>query len=290
MTTAELTMLNAMADADFDAAIAKHKEWGIRHLDIRDGIAGKWVKDITVDEAREAKRAADEAGLEVFCLSTSIFYGDVTDGEEAFREKHVGALDHILEIAEVFQPRLVRIIAAQLPGREADASAVEILKRDYPWLIEQYREVVDRIAATGLTATIENEANVSFLSRTQDFVDFFEWLDRPEVSLTWDINNQWATGVFPAQDDYEQLKPLIHYFHLKGGQHEGDDLRLKWNSSLEDSTYDVVGITARVVADGVSPVICLNPSQHGENKPGYDYDNLVKRDVDFLRANVEGIR
>lgn len=290
MSTAELTMLNSMADANLEVALAKHQEWGIRHLDIRDGIAGKWVKDVSVDEAREAKRAIDNAGLEVFCLSTSIFYGDVTDGEASFRENQVGALDHILELAAVFQPHLVRIIAAQLPGRARDESAVEILQRDHPWLIEQYREVVDRIAAAGFTATIENEANQSFLSRTQDFVDFYEWLDRPDVSLTWDINNQWATGVFPTQDDYEQLKPLIRYYHLKGGQHDDTDKSLKWNSALEDSTYDVIGITTRVVQDGVSPVICLNPSQHGENKPDYDYTNLVKRDIDFLRANVKGIR
>lgn len=290
MTTAELTLLNAMADPDFDTALALHKEWGIKHLDIRDGVAGKWVRDLTVEEARAAKLAADAAGLDVFCLSTAIFYGDVTEGEAAFREKHVGALDQILEVAEVFKPKLVRIIAAQLPGRAPEDSAIEILRRDYPWVVEQYREVVDRLAAAGFTATIENEANQSFLSRTQDFIDFFEWLDRPNVSLTWDINNQWATGVFPTEADYEQLKPLIHYFHLKGGQSDGNDQKLKWNCSLEDSSYDVVGITSRVVRDGVSPVICLNPSQHGADKPGYDYSNLVKRDIDFLRANVDGIQ
>lgn len=288
--SAEVTMLNSMADQDFDTALALHKEWGIHQLDLRDGFDGKWVRDLTVEEAHEAKRAMDEAGLNVFCLSTSIFYGDIPDGEAAFREKHVGAVDHHLELALAFKPTVVRIIAAQLPGRAADASAVAILREDYPWLIEQYREVVDRFEAAGLTVTIENEANVSFLSRTQDFIDFFEWLDRPNVSLTWDINNQWATGVYPTLDDYEQLKDLIHYFHLKGGQHEGDDTRLKWNSSLEDSTYDVVGITQRVVDDGVSPVICLNPSQHGENKPDYDYENLAKRDLDYLRATIKGAR
>lgn len=290
MSTAALTMLNSMADADFDTAILRHVECDIEHLDIRDGIAGKWVKDVTVEEAREAKSQIDEAGLQVFCLSTSLFSGDVTEGEEAFRSKHVHAVDHILELAGVLQPKLVRIIAAQVPGRRQDQSAVEQLDRDCPWLIEQYREVVDRIAGAGHTATIENEAKQSFLSRTQDFVDFFEWLDRPHVSLTWDINNQWATGVYPTLDDYARLKPLIRYFHLKGGQHEGDDLRLKWNSSLEDSTFDVLGITSQVVADGTSPVICLNPSQHGENKPGYDYSDLVWRDVDFLRTHVEGLR
>ena len=35
-------------------------------------------------------------------------------------------------------------------------------------------------------------------------------------------------------------------------------------------------------------VICLNPS-HGEAKPGYDYADVVGRDVAFLRARFPEI-
>jgi len=35
----------------------------------------------------------------------------------------------------------------------------------------------------------------------------------------------------------------------------------------------------------VSPVLCLN-SSHGVAKGGYDYSNVAKRDLDFLRQNL----
>ena len=36
------------------------------------------------------------------------------------------------------------------------------------------------------------------------------------------------------------------------------------------------------------PAICLNPS-HGKWKDGYNYDNIVLRDLEFIRANVRGV-
>ncbi|WP_401000731.1 sugar phosphate isomerase/epimerase family protein [Agromyces sp. GXQ0307] len=284
MTDVDFTMLNSMADADFDAALERHREWGIRWVDLRDQIYGKRIADLTIEEAIRARAAIDEAGLEVVCLSTGVFFEDVANGEEAFRRDHLGRLDHLLEISAVLRPRFFRLIAAQLPEREQGRSAVAILKERYPWVVEVYREAIDRVAASGATPTIENEAFSCFLSETRDFVDFFAWLDRPSVTLTWDVNNQWATGVFPTIDDYEALRPLISYYHLKGGQTNGGSDALAWNSALEDSDFAVEEITRRVIDDGVSPVICLNPSQHGRPKPGYDYADLALRDLRYLQS------
>ena len=57
---------------------------------------------------------------------------------------------------------------------------------------------------------------------------------------------------------------------------------LQWRSALEDASWPVTEILSEVLADGASPILCLNPS-HGQPKPGYDYSNVTKRDIDFLR-------
>jgi len=49
----------------------------------------------------------------------------------------------------------------------------------------------------------------------------------------------------------------------------------------------VLEITRQAVADGV-PAICLNPS-HGEAPEGFDARETAKRDLDFVRTNVEGV-
>jgi hypothetical protein len=288
--TSQLTILNSMADADFDRALAIHKEWNLKWLDLRDGIYGNWVATVDLDSAKRAREAIDRSGLDVFCMSTSTFFEEIEKGESLFREKHLGKLGHLIELGKIFQPKVIRIIAAQLPSRTAGENAVDILNVRYPWVFDVYREAIDRIVDAGLRPTIENEAFKCMLSQSGEIVDFFEVLDRKKsVDFTWDVQNQWATGVFPTLQVYEVLKPLIRYYHVKGGKFEGASKALKWNVALEDADWPVAEITSKIVADGVSPVICINPAQHGDQKPGYDYSNIVKRDIDFLRNNVPGV-
>lgn len=291
MSSAQLTMLSSMAAQDFKESLAVHKEWGLHWLDLRDGIYGNWIKDLDVETARLAKKDIDEAGLEVYCISTSIFFDDIEKGEDNFRQNHLAKVSHAIELAQVFQPKVLRVIAAQMPSRADDESAMDLIEQKYPWVIDVYREAIDQINGAGFNPTIENEAFRCFLSRVEDFGRFFEALDREgSVALTWDVQNHWATGVFPTSEVYEQLKPLIHYYHVKGGQEDGTAARgLKWNVALEDADWPVTELTQKVVDDDVSPVICLNPAQHGEQKPDYNYDGIVKRDVDFLRSAVKGV-
>ena len=288
MVSAELTILNSMASVDFDQAVAIHKEWNLNWTDLRDNIWGKRVEELTVEEAIRAHETLAEVGLGVACLSTGIFFEDVRRGPEIFRE-HLDRVPQVLGVADELQPRMIRLIAGQLPALERGRSATEALREEFPWVIDTYREAIDLIEERGHRATIENEAFECFLSDTDDFLRFFEWLDRPNVKLTWDINNQWATGRFPTISDYDSLREIVGYFHLKGGQAATGSSKLAWNCALEDSDYDVREITQRVVDDGTSPVICLNPSQHGDAKPSYDYSRLAQRDLTYLRGSVRGL-
>ena len=130
---------------------------------------------------------------------------------------------------------------------------------------------------------IENEVHGCIWSRPEEILSFFQMLDRDgKVLLTWDVQNLWQMGTFPSVEVYEQLKPLIGLVHLKGGMVEGSSRQLKWRSALEDASWPVAEIVGRIIADGASPVICLNPS-HGEARPGYNYDDVVGRDLAFMR-------
>lgn len=291
MARSQLTILNSMAGEDFKESLRTHRQWGLDWLDIRDAVYGHWVKDLDVETAKLAKADIDEVGLRVFCLSTSIFFAEIEKGEEVFRKEQLSMVDSVIELSRVLSPQVVRLIAAQMPTRQPDESAMDLVERDFPWVIDVYGEAIDRITDAGFRPTIENEAFRCFLSQVDDYGRFFEALDRSDsVGLTWDVQNHWATGVFPTLEVYEQLKPLIQYYHVKGGQDDGSPQRaLKWNVALEDADWPVAEITQQVVDDGVSPVICINPAQHGEQKPGYDYSNIVKRDIDYLRANVRGL-
>lgn len=299
-SSSELTVLNMMPSRDFDTSLELHRQWGLHWVDLWGDIYG--IPSVDLLDLSTAARAADAiaaAGLEVYCQSTRVFDDHVEVGEQDFRRAHLDQLGRSLKMAERLKPAVVRLIAGRLTRGDDDASSVRTLKHDYPWIAAAYRDGVKAIRDAGYDATIENETGDCFLASTEEFLEFFEWLDLgSEVTLTWDVQNNWQTGYLPTLGRYESLKPLIGYVHLKGGQSEPGSTALRWKTSLADASWPVLDIAQAVVDDGVSPLVCLNPS-HGAAKDGYDYgiqasdrdvSAITLRDLEYLRENVTGLR
>lgn len=290
--TTELSVLNSMADKDFERGLEIQKQWGLRWLDLRDSIYGHNVADLDRATAARAKSAIDKAGgFEVCCLSSSLMFDEVLKGEAHFREQHLSAVKRLSETADILKPRFVRLIAGSYGDRRPSRNAVEDMMKTHGWVIDAYRQAIDDLAEAGHTVTIENESPSCFLTTPDEVDTFFKALDRRnEVGFTWDIQNQWGCGVFPTVEQYQQLKPLIQYVHVKGGRYDDAATKhLDWNVALEEANWPVREIISRVAADGVSPIVCINMPFHGQMKPGYDYSNVTKRDIDFMRT-IEGVK
>ncbi|HZG55924.1 TIM barrel protein [Paenibacillus sp.] len=287
---ATVTILNDIVHADFPTSLDIQKAWGIEQLDLRGAVFGKSFLDLDENEAGAAVEAIRSRGLLVYCLSSGLFFDDLEKGEAHFRESHLGQVDRLIEAANRFKPKVVRLLSARFAERASVPDSVAYIAERYPWLLALYREAIDRIRAAGHRATIENEVHNCILSKPREIIDFFDALERKDgVTFTYDVQNLWVMGTFPTMDVYRELAPLIGYYHLKGGMAGEDGKTLQWSSSLEDASWPVVDMTARLVEDGRSPVICLNPS-HGALKDGYDYRDLHKRNLDFLRERIPGVR
>ena len=176
-----------------------------------------------------------------------------------------------------------------IDGRENVANSYAHVASQHPWLLPAYAEAVDRIRAAGLTTVIENESAGSLFVHPREIADFFDALGRrDQVALTWDVQNLWQLGTFPTLDVYRQLRPYIGYLHLKGGVAGADGRTLKWRSTLEAASWPVLEIVRAAIADGVSPVICLNPS-HGEISPDHPIADATARDLAFLRRELSNV-
>lgn len=289
----KLAILNSMASPDFDHALDLHRQWGLEWLDLKDSIYGHTVETLDEATARRAKDAIDAAGLKVYCLSTSLMHDDLAKGEDHFRTHHIDRIAGLATTVSILRPKYIRLLAGRLSDRPQTPGAFDTVMRDHhPWVIQAYREAIDRAADLGSAVTIENEARDCMLVTADDMVAFFDALDRRQsVGLTWDIQNQWTCGSFPSLADYETLKPLLQYVHAKGGQYEDPVTRaLAWKSRLEDASWPVVDIIQRVVDDGVSPVICINPPKGKlKSEYAYDYGEVTQLDIAFLRRAVRGI-
>jgi hypothetical protein len=286
----ELTILNSMAGRDFKAALDQHVSWGLRMLDLKDAIFGKGIADLTDSEAQHAADLIQARELTVYNFSTMFFFADVSRGEAWFKSQYLDQVERLLEIAGLLRPTMIRLLGAEIGNRRDIDHSIPYLTQHHPWLIPHYQEAVDRISAAGYQVTIENETGKCIFSNPTEVNDFFRLLDRKgRACFTWDVQNMWELGAFPTLDVYRQLKEWIGFYHVKGGQVEGESRALRWRSALADASWPVGEITQQVVNDGISPVICINPS-HGAVKEGYDYADVTLRDVNFLRQNIMGIR
>lgn len=286
-STVILTMLNSMGGADFEASLETHAAWGLKTLDLKDCIFGKAITDLDDAELLRARERIDRHGMEVATLSTVLFVGDVEAGPEAWRRDYLAKVPRTIQIARVLRPRCIRLLACRTQRRGEIDDATACLRQSFPWAIPMYRDAVGQICAAGFEVLIENEAHNCIWSRPGEVLSFFAAL-QADAGCMWDIQNMWQMGTFPSFEVYRQLRPIIRQVHLKGGMAETPGGPLKWRSTLEDASWPVRQIVGAVLADGVSPVICLNPS-HGEAKDGYDYRNVTRRDIDFLRREFRQI-
>lgn len=284
--TAKLTMLSAMAGADVETSARRHAELGLRWLDLKDGLFGQNIDKLNVDDARRIAAIARHHGLGIASFSTALCASDIGVGEAAFRQRHEPTLNHVLKLADILQPRSIRLISAVLepfPGPEA---VMDVVEQHHAWVFAACADMVDRITAAGCLALIENEPANMILTRPEGIQRFFARLDRPRTArYTWDVQNLWQVGVVPSLEVYRQLKPLIGCIHLKGGRSEVPGGPLVHASALADASWPVLDIVRAAVADGVAPFFCLNPS-HGRKPPGFDIWQTARRDIAFLRENV----
>lgn len=286
--TIRLTMLNSMGGADFEESLRKHGAWGLRTLDLKDCLFGKRVTDLDDGDLARIRRLIDDHGMDVSNLSTQLFEGAVEAGCDAWQSEYLSKIPRTIEIARVLRPRCIRLLACRTERRSEVADATAYLEQEHPWAIAMYRDAAEQVRAAGFAVLIENEAYKCIWSKPSEVVSFFERLGT-DAGYMWDIQNMWQMGTFPSLEVYRQLRPIIRQVHLKGGMSEVPGGPLKWRSALEDASWPVREIVAAVLADGVSPIICLNPS-HGQPKDGYDYSNVTQRDIEFLRREFPAIR
>lgn len=290
MNKVKLTMLCNMASKDFREAVERFVELGLTTMDLKRGLFGKSVQELTVAEAGNVKQIATAAGLDITCLSSAIFGHKPDADKDPFCRQNFARLDHLLDVAEVLQPTFIRLLAPGLPEGADRADMPAFLAAEYPWLYDAYRQAARSILDRGFTPTIENEGD-SIFTDPASTAAFFDTLGlNDQLKLTWDVQNMWlGGGHLPTLDDCDTLRPYLGYLHLKGGMGSSEEPdRLVYASTLEDAHWPVRATVERIIGFGVSPVICLN-SSHGKWREAAGHAQENVRNIAFLRASFPEI-
>jgi hypothetical protein len=290
MDKTEIIMLNSMANVNFIESLDQQLTWGIKILDLKDNIYGKALIDLSNEEAMEAAENIKSRDMSVYCFSTTLFSGDIELGEEVFRKGSFEKIDRVLELASILKPQVIRLLSPRTNRRQEFANILPYIKTKHKWLIPMYIEAIDKIYEAGYKTTIENEANGCILSKPEEILGLFKAFNRNEkVFFTFDIQNLWQMGTYPSVEVYEILSHITGYLHLKGSQSLVPGGHTYYGTTLEDASWPVVDVTKKAITEGNGVIICLNPIK-GQQKDDYDYANITKRDLDYLRNNIKEVR
>lgn len=276
-----LTLLSSMLGWEFERALERHVELGLRVLDLKDGLWGNKIETLPEPLAEKAAGLIAAAGLHVECLSSSIGWSPLVDGREVYLARYEAPFAQLLRVIPILRPRTVRLLA---PPRPADRSASETLEA-FPWIGAIFADWCERIRTAGSEPVVENEAHGCLLAEPSDFHAFANAIGgAAHVSFILDAQNLWQCGgVAPSVLTVHELAPLLGGLHLKGGR-AGADGRLDEASSLADATWPVVDVVRAALGLGVLHSICLNPS-HGRRPPDHDGGEITLRDIAFLRSH-----
>ena len=283
-----LSVLAEMLDKDLPTALAVMRDHRLAFVDLKQHVYDSRIHQLDGDQRYRLHDDLRRHNVELYCLASTLGHRNVlATPERGFRDELEQGIANLLETVAIVRPRMIRLLACSAISGTGERLLVTDVDRLAPWVFPAYREAISQIASHGVTVTIENEPD-SLLSSPEEVRTFFARLDGcGDVGFTWDIQNMWQSGVFPSVTVYERMKPVINYVHLKGGRQASTvDSSLRYRCGLETASWPVVDLVRRVIADDISPVVCLNTS-HGELPDDDPFGDVA---ADVPRSRVEALR
>ena len=201
--------LSAFADeykSSFEGQIEGLLKFGIKYIELRH-LDGKNVSLLTENEAKDARRALDRAGIKVSAIGSPL--GKIKlDGDI---KGHLETARKVFETSNIMDAPLVRVFSFYAP----DGKNIVDMRDE---VIERFSELVELSRSFGVKLCHENEAKIygDVPERCLDIVEQFGG----EVGCVFDMGNFVLDGVDPVAA-YELLKKHIAYFHIKDALYEG---------------------------------------------------------------------
>ena len=202
--------LSAFADEisdDLDEQIAVLLAEGIQLLDLR-SVAGVNVLDLTDEQVEQIRSRLVAGGIGVAAIASPL--GKSAIGEPF--ERVVAGLDRAIELAHIFDTRVIRIFSFYPEGCSGESMRNEVVTR-----------LRAMAAGAGESDTIlvhENDKGL-YGDTIARCVELMEAVDSPALRVALDPANFIQCGEKPFPDAYEALRPWLAYVHVKDARHDG---------------------------------------------------------------------
>jgi len=178
---------------------------GIRFIELR-GLSGKNISELTKEEAIEIKKAFDKRGFGVSAIGSPVGKTEIT----APNDVEVAKLKHIIELANIFETKMIRIFSPYIPENEPAKKYRDIVLR-------RVQEYTDVVKGTDILLLHENEGGYIYGQAPENCLDIVESIGSPNLKVIYDPGN-FAYAGFDAWEAYKLLENYIEHVHIKDSQ------------------------------------------------------------------------
>lgn len=249
-----------------DRQIQVLNELGIKFVEFRSA-DGTGVADFTDEQAKEAKKRLDAAGICVSAVGSPIGKIGIEDDFEA----HMKKLQRIERIADIFETSYIRMFSFYLPEHlDPKDSRDEVMRR--------MECMVKEAQKNHLVLLHENEKGI-YGDNAARCLDLMKEFYGDHFKATFDFANFIQCGQNTIEA-YEMLKPYIEYVHVK-------DARMADGEVVPAGTGDgqLLDIFEKLDASGYKGYLSLEP--HLANFAGLanlEKDAAVRAENDTEKA------
>lgn len=219
---------------DFDEAVRLGVEAGATGIELRGGIWGERVQQISNDTVKRVQDTLSRYGVKVLCLGSPVGKCSHEDVEE--QAEHHCFFDRMLELAEVFDTTVIRGFALWDPNRKDRKRERPGVEPNLGAIVPFLAPIVRKARDAGVTFSLENEAAtiVGSCSEARQVADALEAETGSSegFSFCWDVNNGIGCGEAHFPEGYQKIKGRITHLHVKPNPEK--EIEPIWNS---DMTY-----------------------------------------------------
>jgi len=200
----KLSVISDEISQDFQRVVDVCREFDVPMVEPR-SVWDTPPQGLSDEQVGEMKRILDEAGMGVCAIASPFFKCDLGD-EEQYAE-HIDILRRCIEIARVFDTKIIRGFTFWKTG---PASAV------WQQILDAFDEPIAICEQEDVYLGIENEAS-THIATAAEAEQLYADLGTDRVKAIWDPANEVyaADGELPFPDAFERMKPNLIHVHIK---------------------------------------------------------------------------
>lgn len=200
-----------VARDDFDASVRQGVEAGANAAELRGGLYGKKIQDLSDEDAERIAAALQRYGAKVAAIGSPFGKCDPTNPEEV--EAHHRIFERMAALAHRFGTPVIRGFAFWSPARRGRPRPR--IEDCLDGIVPLLRPAVEVARREGVILAFENEP-ATLIGTARDARVVIDALGGgPALGVAWDVRNGEGLGEVAYPDGYACVRGLVRHVHVK---------------------------------------------------------------------------